>query len=68
VCYRGWWHGVIIYDFDVSCPSIVDNANLPEAMSGVTPPPKDDFTVKCDFAAGGIEEYFPTGIAEDWNG
>jgi hypothetical protein len=37
-------------------------------MSGVSPSAKDDLAIECDFAAGGVEEYFATGITENWNG
>jgi hypothetical protein len=37
-------------------------------MPRVTPTAKDDVGVECDFAAGGVEEHFTTGVTEDWNG
>ena len=37
--------GIIIHDLHVGCPSIVNNANPPEAILGVTPPSQDDFAV-----------------------
>ena len=36
-------------------------------MLGVTPSLEDDFAIECDFTAGGIEEYFASGITEDRN-
>ena len=68
MCDLCWWRGGIVYDLDVGTPSVINDANSPEAMSGVTPSAKDDLTVECDFAAGGVEEYFATGVTEDWNG
>ncbi len=49
-------------------PAIIDDANAPEAMFGVTLPSEDDFAIKSYFATGGIEEYFAAVIAEDCNG
>ncbi len=37
--------GIIVHDLHVGCPSIVNNANPPEAMSGVVPPSEVDFAV-----------------------
>ncbi len=37
--------GIVVHDLHVSCPSIVDNVNPPEAISGLTPPSEDDFAV-----------------------
>ncbi len=37
--------GIVAHDLHVGCPSIVDNANPPEAVLGVTPPLEDDFSV-----------------------
>jgi hypothetical protein len=37
--------GIVIHDLHVGCPSIVNNANPPEAMSGVVPPSEVDFAV-----------------------
>ena len=57
----------VVIDVQVGHPAIINNANAPEAMFGVTPPSEDDFTIKSYFATGGIEEYFTTGITEDCN-
>jgi hypothetical protein len=59
--------GDIVFDLQVGCPAIINNANAPEAMFGVTPPLEDDFAIKSYFATSGIEEYFATSIAEDCN-
>jgi hypothetical protein len=47
---------------------LVVDAYSPEAMSGVSPSAKDDLAIECDFAAGGVEEYFTAGVTENWNG
>jgi hypothetical protein len=60
--------GDVVIDLQVDCPAIINNANTPEAMFGVTPPLEDDFAIKSYFATGGVEEYFATGVAEDCNG
>jgi hypothetical protein len=60
--------GDIVIDLQIGHPAIINNANTPEAMLGVTPPLEDDFAIKSYFATGGIEEYFATRIAEDCNG
>jgi hypothetical protein len=60
--------GDAVIDLQVGCPAIINNANMPEAMFGVTPPSEDIFAIKSYFATGGIEEYFATSIAEDCNG
>ncbi len=57
--------GDVVINLQVGCPAIIDNANMPEAMFGITPTLEDDFAVKRYFASGGIEEYFATGVAED---
>ncbi len=64
----GWKGGDVVINLQVGRPAIINNANMPEAMLGVTPPLEDDFAVKSYFATSGIEEYFATGIAEDCNG
>ena len=68
VCDLCWWRGVIVFDLDVGSPSVIDNANSPEGMSGVSPSAQDDLTVECDFATSGVEEYLTAGVAEDRNG
>ena len=68
VCDLCWWRGGIVDDLEVGGPSVIDNVNSPEAMSGVSPSAKDDLAIECDFTAGGVEEYFATGVTEDWNG
>ncbi len=60
--------GEVVIDLQVGRPAIINNANSPEAMFGVTPPSEDNFSVKSYFATGGIEEYFATSVAEDCNG
>ncbi len=60
--------GDAVIDLQVGCPGIINNANMPEAMFGVTPPLEDDVAIKSYFATGGVEEYFTTCIAEDCNG
>ena len=60
--------GDVVIDLQVSRPGIINNANAPEAMFGVTPASEDDFAIKSYFATGGVEEYFATGVAEDCNG
>jgi hypothetical protein len=65
VCDLCWWRGGIVDDLEVGGPSVIDDANSPEAMSGVSPSAKDDLAIECDFAAGGIEEYFAAGVTED---
>ncbi len=37
--------GIVVHDLHVGCPSIVNNANPPEAISGVTPSSEDDFAI-----------------------
>jgi hypothetical protein len=59
--------GDVVIKLSICCPAIIDDANTSEAMLGVTPPLEDDFAIKSNFANGGIEEYFATGIAEDCN-
>ena len=63
-----WWRGGIVANPEVGSPSVINDANSPEAMPRVTPTTKDDVAVECDFVAGGVEEHFTTGITEDWNG
>jgi hypothetical protein len=36
----------VVVDLPFSCPAIIDNANMPEATLGVTPPSKDDLLSK----------------------
>jgi hypothetical protein len=60
--------GDIIINLQVGCPAIINDANVPEGMFGVTPPSEDDFAIKSYFATSGVEEYFATSIAEDCNG
>jgi hypothetical protein len=60
--------GDVVIDLQVGPPAIINNANAPEAMFGVTPPSENDFAIKGYFATNGIEEYFATNIAEDCNG
>ncbi len=46
VCDSGGLRGgIVVHNLHVDCPSIIDNANLPEAISGVTPPLEDDFAL-----------------------
>jgi hypothetical protein len=59
--------GDIVINLQVGCPAIINDADMPEAMFGVTPPLEDDFAIKSYFATGGVEEYFATGVAEDCN-
>jgi hypothetical protein len=37
--------GIVVHDLHVGCPSIVNNANLPEVILGVMPPSEDDFAI-----------------------
>ncbi len=60
--------GDVVINLQVGHPAIINNANAPEAMFGVTPPLEDDFAIKSYFTTGGVEEYFATGIIEDCNG
>ncbi len=60
--------GDLIINLQISRPSIIDDANMPEVMLGVTPPLEDDFAIKSYFKTSGIEEYFATSVAEDCNG
>jgi hypothetical protein len=55
--------GDVVIDLQVGCPAAIKDADVPEAVFGVTPPSEDDFAGKSYFATGGIEEYFTTGIA-----
>ncbi len=57
--------GDVVVDLQVGSPAIINDANMPEVMFGVTPPLEDDFAVKNYFTTGGIEEYFATSIVED---
>jgi hypothetical protein len=41
----GFGHGVVIEDFEVGSPSVVDDANPLKAMTVVTPPSENDFAV-----------------------
>ncbi len=59
--------GDVVIDLQVGRPAIINNANVPEAMFGVTLPLEDDFAVKSYFATGGVEENFATSVAEDCN-
>jgi hypothetical protein len=59
--------GDVVIDLQIGHLAIINNANVPEVMSGVTPPSEDDFAIKSYFATGGIKEYFATSIAEDCN-
>ena len=68
VCDLCWWRGVVVFDLDGGGPSVINYANSPEAMSGVSPSVQDDLTVECDFATSGVEEYLAAGVAEDRNG
>ncbi len=45
--------GDVVIDLQVSRPVIMNNANAPDTMFGVTPPLEDDFTIKSYFATGG---------------
>ncbi len=46
VCNGGGLRGgIIVHDLHVGFPSIVNDANPPEAISGVTPPSEDDFAI-----------------------
>ncbi len=63
-----WRGGDVVINLQVGCPAIINDANAPEAMLGVTPPSEDDFAIKSYFATGGIEEYFATRISEDCSG
>ncbi len=60
--------GDVVVNLQVGCPAIINDANAPEAMFGVTPPLEDAFAIKSYFATSGIEEYFATSITEDCNG
>ncbi len=51
--------GDIVIDLQVGRPAIINNANAPEAMIGVTPPSEDDLAVKSYFATGGVKETCP---------
>jgi hypothetical protein len=57
--------GDIVIDLQVGRPAIINDANVPEAMIGVTPPSEDDFAVKSYFATGGVKDYFASSITED---
>ncbi len=59
--------GNIVIDLQVGRPAIINDANLPEEMLGVTPPSEDDFAIKSYFATGGVEEHFATTVAKDCN-
>jgi hypothetical protein len=59
--------GVVVHDLHVGCPSIIDDANLPEAILGVTTPLEDDFAIYHYFTAGSIKEYLTASIAEECN-
>jgi hypothetical protein len=52
----------------IGCPSVIDNADAPEAMVRVTPPLEDDRAVVCDFTLGSVKEYFASSIAKDGDG
>jgi hypothetical protein len=43
---RGLRGGDIVIDLQAGCPAIINNAYMPEAMFGVTPPSEDDFAIK----------------------
>jgi hypothetical protein len=60
--------GDVVVDLQVIFPAIINNANVPEAMFGVTPPLEDDFALKSYITTSDVEEYFATGVAEDCNG
>jgi hypothetical protein len=59
---------IIIRDTVIGCPTVVNNADMPEAMVWVVPPSEDDRVIVSYFASGGMEEYFTSGAAEDGNG
>jgi hypothetical protein len=56
--------GVFIVRYTVTgCPTIVNDADTPQAMVWVMPPLEDDYPIVSCFASDGMEEYFTSGIA-----
>ncbi len=51
----------------IGCPSVINNADMPEAMVRVAPPSEDDRAVVCDFTPSGVKEYVASGVAKDGN-
>jgi hypothetical protein len=64
VCFHHWWDGwsittgVIISDFEVSDPAVVDDLDLPQSILGVPQPLEDNLPVESDLAACAMEVNF----------
>ncbi len=47
----------------IGCPTVVNDADMPEAMVWVASPLEDDHAIVSYFAFGGMEENFTSGVA-----
>ncbi len=53
----------VLRDTVIGCPTVVDNADMPETMVWVAPPLEDNHANVSYFAAGCVEEYLTSGVA-----
>ncbi len=69
VCFHHWWDGwsitasVIVSDFEVSYPAIVNDFDSPQSIFGVPPPSEDYLPAESDLAACAMEVSFAACIA-----
>jgi hypothetical protein len=69
VCFHHWWDGwsitagVIVSDFEVGDPAIVDVFDLPQSIFGVPPPSEDYLPIESDLTACAMEVNFAACVA-----
>jgi hypothetical protein len=69
VCFHHWWDGwsvttgVIVSDFEVSDPAVVDDFDSPQSILGIPPPLEDYLLVESDLAACAVEVHFAACVA-----
>jgi hypothetical protein len=73
VCFHCWcdsWSittGVIVSDFEVSDPAIVNDFDSPQSIFGVPPPMEDYLPIEIDLTACAMEANFAAYTAYDCN-
>ncbi len=69
ICFHHWWDGwsvitgVIVSDFEVSDPAVVNDCDSPESILGVHPPLEDYLPVESELIACVVEVHFTACIA-----
>jgi hypothetical protein len=54
---------IVVGDTVIGCPTVVNDADMPEATVWVAPPLEDDHAVVSYFAASGVKEYLTLGVS-----